>query len=39
MTLRQLFLPPTGDGAEILEGDADEVIAKLVERLRERGGI
>ena len=39
VTLKELFLPPTGDGAEILEGSTDEVVEKLVERLRERGGI
>ncbi len=39
VTLKELFLPPTGDGAEILEGNTDEVVEKLVERLRERGGI
>lgn len=39
VTLKELFLPPTGEGAEILEGGPDEVAEKLVERLRERGGI
>ena len=39
VTLKELFLPPTGDGAEILEGGTDEVVAKLVEQLRERGGL
>ena len=39
VTLKELFLPPTGEGAEILEGSADDVAEKLVERLRERGGI
>ena len=39
LTLKELFLPPTGDGAEILEGSTAEVVEKLVERLRERGGI
>ena len=39
VTLAELFLPPTGDGAEILEGNADDVAEKIVARLRERGGI
>ena len=39
VTLQELFLPPTGDGAEILTGSADEVAEKIVARLRERGGI
>jgi len=39
VTLKELFLPPTGEGAEILEGSADDVAEKLVEKLRERGGI
>jgi len=37
--LEEMFLPPSGAGAEILEGDTDEVVGKLVERLRERGGL
>jgi electron transfer flavoprotein beta subunit len=37
--LEKLALPPTGDRAEILEGDVDEVVATLVERLREKGGL
>lgn len=35
----ELFLPPSGEGAEILEGDVDEVVAALVERMREKGGL
>ncbi len=34
-----LALPPTGDGAEILEGSVDDAVATLVERLHERGGL
>lgn len=35
----ELFLPPTGEGAEILEGSPEEAVEKLVERLREKGGL
>ena len=37
--LEEIALPPTGDRAEILEGDIDEAVATLVERLREKGGL
>jgi len=33
------FLPEMGEGAEILEGDAEEVAEKLVEMLKAKGGI
>ena len=33
------FVPDTGEGAEILEGDTDEIIDKLVELLKAKGGI
>lgn len=33
------FVPETGEGAEILEGDPEEVAAKLIELLKARGGI
>ncbi len=33
------FLPDMGDGAEMLEGDTDEIIAKLVELLKAKGGL
>ena len=35
----EMFLPPKGEGAEILAGDDEEVVAALVERLRQQGGI
>lgn len=35
----EMFLPPKGEGAEILAGDDEEVVATLVERLRQQGGI
>lgn len=37
--LEKLALPPTGDRAEILEGDVEEAVATLVERLHEKGGL
>lgn len=33
------FVPETGDGAEMLEGETDEVVAKLVELLKAKGGL
>jgi electron transfer flavoprotein beta subunit len=33
------FLPDMGDGAEMLEGDTDEIIAKLIELLKAKGGL
>ncbi|RZB34665.1 MAG: electron transfer flavoprotein beta subunit [Desulfobacteraceae bacterium Eth-SRB1] len=33
------FVPDPGEGAEILEGSADEIVEKLVELLKVRGGI
>ena len=33
------FVPELGDGAEMLEGDMDEVISKLIEILKTKGGI
>ena len=37
--LEGIALPPTGDGAEILEGSVDDAVATLVERLRGQGGL
>ncbi len=34
-----LFLPSMGEGAEILEGSPEEAVEKLIERLREKGGL
>jgi electron transfer flavoprotein beta subunit len=39
VTVEEMFLPPAGEGAEILAGGTDEVVAKLIERLREKGGL
>ncbi len=33
------FLPDLGDGAEMLEGDTDEIIVKLMELLKAKGGL
>ncbi len=33
------FLPDMGEGAEMLEGDTDEIIEKLVELLKAKGGL
>lgn len=39
VTVEEMFLPPAGGGAEILQGRTDEVVEQLVERLKSRGGI
>ena len=33
------FIPPAGEGAEILEGSSDEIAEKLIELLKSKGGI
>lgn len=33
------FVPDMGEGAEMLEGSTDEIIAKLIERLKAKGGL
>lgn len=33
------FVPDLGEGAEILEGNTDEIIEKLIELLKSKGGI
>jgi electron transfer flavoprotein beta subunit len=33
------FVPPAGAGAEILQGSADEIAAKLIDLLKSKGGI
>ena len=37
--LKELFLPPTGKVAEILKGSPDDVSVKVLEILREKGGL
>jgi len=33
------FVPPMGEGAEMLEGSSDEIVEKLIELLKSKGGI
>lgn len=33
------FVPDLGDGAEMLEGSTDEIIEKLIEKLKAKGGL
>ncbi len=33
------FVPELGEGAEMLEGDTEEIIAKLIEMLKAKGGL
>jgi len=33
------FMPELGEGAEMLEGDTEEIIAKLIELLKAKGGL
>ncbi len=33
------FVPALGKGAEMLEGDREEVIAKLIELMKAKGGL
>ena len=33
------FVPEMGEGAEMLEGDSDEIIEKLIEMLKAKGGL
>jgi len=37
--VEEMFLPPVGEGAEILEGGVDDVVEQLVERLHAHGGL
>lgn len=39
VTTEELFLPPTGASAEILDGNPDEVVEQLIERLKQNGGL
>ena len=33
------FVPILGEGAEMLEGDTEEIVAKLIEMLKAKGGL
>jgi len=33
------FVPELGEGAEMLEGSTEEIIAKLIELLKAKGGL
>lgn len=33
------FVPDLGDGAEMLEGSTDEIVEKLIEKLKAKGGL
>jgi len=37
--LEKVFLPPSGEGATILEGKPEEVALRFLEILREKGGV
>jgi electron transfer flavoprotein beta subunit len=37
ITVEKVFLPPEGDGAEIIKGSTDDVAARVAEILKEKG--
>ena len=37
VTVEKVYVPPKGEGAEIIEGSTDEVVAKLVAKIKELG--
>lgn len=37
--LKRLFLPPVGEGAQMLEGKPEEIAAKVFEILKDKGGL
>ncbi len=37
--VERVFFPPTGEGAEILEGTTDEIADRVVSILKEKGGV
>jgi hypothetical protein len=37
--LKELFLPPTGKAAEIFKGSPDDVSTKVIDILKEKGGL
>jgi electron transfer flavoprotein beta subunit len=39
LKVEKVFLPPEGEGAEIIKGSPEEIAARLAEILKEKGGI
>jgi electron transfer flavoprotein beta subunit len=39
VAIEKAYLPPEGEGAEILKGSSEEVAVRLMEILKEKGGI
>jgi electron transfer flavoprotein alpha/beta subunit len=37
--LEKIFLPPVGEGAEILEGKPEEIASKVFGILKDKGGL
>jgi len=37
--LEKIFLPPVGEGAEMLEGKPEEIATKVFEILKDKGGL
>jgi len=37
MTIEKIYLPPKGEGAEILSGSTDEIVSALVGKIKEQG--
>ena len=39
VTLDEIFIPPRGVGAEMLEGDEEAMVEALIDRLQQQGGL
>jgi electron transfer flavoprotein alpha/beta subunit len=37
--LEKVFLPPVGEGAEMLEGKPEDIAAKVFDILKDKGGL
>ena len=37
MTIEKIYLPPKGEGAEILSGSTDDMVSALVGKIKEQG--
>jgi hypothetical protein len=37
--LEKIFLPPVGEGAQMLEGKPEEIASKVFDILKEKGGL